>query len=124
MATKSFPGDIFDQASKVLDAWRNIDPALQISGMAAETLEADLTQADAIDAKIKRLTIELTDARNQREALGQTVWDKVKRIRRGIQSLFGDDSTQYDLIGGTRVSDRKPNARKAAAAAKTDAPAS
>jgi len=124
MPTKSFPGDIFDQASKVLDAWRNIDPALQISGMAAEALEADLTQADAIDAKIKRLTIELTDARNQREALGQTVWDKVKRIRRGIQSLFGDDSTQYDLIGGTRVSDRKPNARKAAAAAKTESPAS
>jgi hypothetical protein len=115
MATKSFPQDIFDQARSVLEAWRSIDPALKVGGMAAEELEADLNKFDPIDSKIKRLTAELAEARTEREALGQTIWDKVKRVRRGIQSTFGDDSPQYKIIGGTRVSDRKPNVRKAAA---------
>ena len=115
MSTQSYPHDIFDQGHSVLEAWRSINPALKVGDLAAEALEADLTQADSVDTKIKRLTAELADARNTREALGQAVWDKVKRVRRGIQSIFGDDSSQYEVIGGTRVSDRKPATRKAAA---------
>ncbi len=30
------------------------------------------------------------------------------------QGIFGDDSTQYKLVGGTRLSERKSNTRKAA----------
>jgi hypothetical protein len=123
MPTKSFPYDVLDQGRAVLEAWRSIDPALKVGDMAAEALEADLNQAVPIDARIKRLEAELAEARTERESLWQAIWDKIKRARRGMQSIFGDDSPQYKIIGGTRVSDRKPTARKSAAA-KSEAPTS
>jgi hypothetical protein len=43
------------------------------------------------------------------------VWDTVKRIRAGVKGAYGDDSFEYDLIGGTRRSERKRPARRQAA---------
>ena len=49
-------------------------------------------------------------------ALYTTIWDKVKRVRNGMKAIYGDDSSQYEMIGGTRLSERKAPARKAAKA--------
>ncbi len=66
--------------------------------------------------KVGDLIGEALAARNQREAISQAIWDKVKRVRRGVQAIYGDDLSQYDTVGGTRVSDRKPRVRKSVAA--------
>jgi len=58
----------------------------------------------------------LTDKRNQRDATNTALWDKVKRARNGIKANYGDDSSQYEMVGGTRASERKPRTRKAVAA--------
>jgi hypothetical protein len=58
------------------------------------------------------LEVQMTNLRNQREELYRALWDKVKRVRNGIKAHYGDDSSQYEMIGGTRVSDRKPPTRK------------
>ena len=124
MPTKSYPNDIIDQGQSVLAAWRSIDPNLKIGDLAPEALEADLNLAAPNTALINRLEAELAEARNQREAFCQNIWDKVKRARRGVQAIYGDDSSQFDIIGGTRVSDRKAPARKSAPApAPTPTPA-
>jgi hypothetical protein len=34
-----------------------------------------------------------------------------------VKASFGDDSSQYEMVGGTRLSDRKPRSRKVAVAA-------
>ena len=39
------------------------------------------------------------------------------RARMGIKVIYGDDSSQYEMVGGTRLSDRKTVARKAATTA-------
>jgi hypothetical protein len=36
----------------------------------------------------------------------------VKRARSGIKGFYGDDSTEYEIAGGTRASDRKSHRRK------------
>ena len=36
------------------------------------------------------------------------MWDKVKRVRAGVKANYGDDSQQFEMIGGTRTSERKP----------------
>jgi hypothetical protein len=36
----------------------------------------------------------------------------MKRIRSVIKGTYGDDSSQYELVGGTRLSDRKPYRRR------------
>ncbi len=116
MPTKSYPNDVIEQGRSVLEAWRSIDPAFKVGDLAPEALEADLNQILPALALIERLEAQLTEARNQREAFSIAIWDKVKRLRRGVQAIYGDDSSQYQVVGGTRVSDRKPVTRKVTAA--------
>jgi hypothetical protein len=40
------------------------------------------------------------------------MWGKVKRARAGVKANFGDNSSQYEMVGGTRLSERKPRTRK------------
>ena len=52
--------------------------------------------------------------RNQRDALYEAAWDKVRRMRVAIKAIYGFDSPQYELVGGTRLSERKTARRTAA----------
>ncbi len=58
------------------------------------------------------LGAQLTDARNRRDALYTAIWSKVKRVRSGVKGIYGDDSSQYEMVGGTRLSERKAPVRK------------
>jgi hypothetical protein len=55
--------------------------------------------------------------RNQRDALYTELWDKVKRARSGVKANYGDDSSQHEMVGGTRLSERKSPTRKTKSAA-------
>jgi len=123
MSAQTYPHDVIQQGQSVLEAWRKIDPALKVGDLAPEALEAVLTQVSQNTTKINRIKAESAEAHNERKALSKDVWDKIKRVRRGIQAIYGDDSSQFDIVGGTRISDRKPNTRKATAA-KSEAPTS
>jgi len=39
-------------------------------------------------------------------------WDKVKRVRAGVKANYGDDSQQFEMVGGTRTSERKAPTRR------------
>ncbi len=108
----SYPNDVLSQAQATLEAWKKIDPALKIGELTQASLAADLTQAQSVQAQLDALDAQLTDLRNQRDQLYATVWDKVKRVRSGVKANYGDDSSQYEVIGGTRKSDRKKPVRK------------
>jgi hypothetical protein len=41
------------------------------------------------------------------------MWEKVKRARAGMKANSGGASQEYEMVGGTRLSDRKSQARKA-----------
>ncbi len=112
---RKFPSNILEQAQKVLNAWNQISTTLAFGTLNAAALTADITAANTLENDISKLERQLEDKRNQREVLYLGMWDKVKRVRAGVKSNYGDDSYQYDLIGGTRVSDRKSPVRKAAA---------
>ena len=98
------------------DVWAQISTTLAFGTLNAAALTAEITAATALHTQISNLETQLTDLRNKRDALHLSLWDKVKRIRAGIKAAFGDDSSQYEMIGGTRTSDRKPWTRKAVAA--------
>ena len=63
------------------------------------------------------LDAQLTDVRNKRDELTAKIWDEVKRVRSTVKGLYGDDSSQYEMVGGTRVSERKTPVRKASKSA-------
>ncbi len=110
--TYRHPVDAVEQAKAVLEAWKEIDPALQIGGLAASALEANLNQVNTLYAELNKLDAQITDMRNQRDALIAATWDQVKRVRTGVKGIYGDDSSEYEMVGGTRLSDRKPRSLK------------
>jgi diadenosine tetraphosphate (Ap4A) HIT family hydrolase len=117
MIAKNYPSDVLEQANSVLTAINQIDNEISFGEVNHAMLTADMNQINPVMTQIMQLETQLTDVRNQRDALSQNIWDKIKRIRMGVKANFGDDSSQYEMVGGTRLSDRKPRSRKVAVAA-------
>ena len=113
MPGTSYPTDSIQQAQTTLAGWQQIDPPLPAIGELSQTaMTANLEQAQSLQAQMNTLEAQLNDLRNQRAAVHVAIWDMVKRVRSGVKALYGDDSTQYDLVGGTRLSERKRSGRK------------
>ena len=117
MPGKTFPNDALAQAQAVLDAWKEIDEKITFGDITVDSLTANLTQAGTIQSQMASLEAQLTNLRDQRDDLNSVIWDVVKRVRTGVKSLYGDDSAQYEMVGGTRLSERKPIPRKKATTA-------
>lgn len=114
MPAKPFPPDVLDQASRVLDALGKIDDQMSIGPLNAGTLGEGLKQAQDIHLQLIGLANQLTHLRNQRDAVNQSIWDQVKRLRAAVKGVYGDDSSEYELVGGTRRSERKSPRRRTA----------
>ncbi len=75
-------------------------------------MAAALAQVPSILQEISDIDAELTAARSKRDALYKDLWQDVKRVRSAVKGLYGDDSSEYELVGGTRLSERKSSAHK------------
>jgi len=117
MSKKLFPTDVLNQGKRVLDAWRQIDDQLSFGTLDTAALTVDLNRARGIEEAITNLENQLTNMRNQRDAANNSLWDKIKRARAGIKATYGDDSSQYEMVGGTRLSERKTPTRRIASPA-------
>ena len=80
--------------------------------MTSEMLSGDPTQAAPLQSQMNALEAELTDLRNQRDVLYEAIWEKVKRVRNGVKGNYGDNLSQYEIVGATHLSERKPPTHK------------
>ena len=112
MSRKLFPPNVLSQAQSIVAAWNQIGATVTLGTLLPTNLTTDINAATSLDSQIAGLELQLTNARNQRDALYVTLWDKVKRVRAGVKANYGDDSSQYELAGGTRLSDRKSPTRR------------
>ena len=112
MRKKLFPTDVIAQEQDVLAGWAHIGSSVTFGTLTSAALAAEVTTYAPLDAEISKLEKQLADKRNQRDQLCIAIWDKVKRVRASIRGIYGDDSTQYELVGCTRMSDRKPPVRR------------
>jgi len=101
------PTDLLEQAASVQDAWARIDSGLAIGSLNMSALLTDIDGLRAVESDLVSLENQLVALRNQREALQKSTWDKVKRVRSAVKGIYGDDAPEYELVGGTRMSDRK-----------------
>ena len=108
----NFPKDAIQQAQSVLTNWGQISGALAFGELTLKSLTTDVDKVANTQAQISVLESQLMNLRNQRDAQLTGVWDKVKRVRAGVKSIYGDDSSEWEMIGGTRLSERKSPARR------------
>jgi hypothetical protein len=103
------------QAKQVVEAIQHIDANFKVGdGVSLAALQNAMGLVEANQGKINSLQAQLTDEFNQRVTANTALWDMVKRIRGGIKAAYGDDSSQYEMAGGTRISERKKGGRKKA----------
>ncbi len=113
MSKKVYPSDVLEQAQDVIVGWSQVSATLALGTLNPAALTADITTAGTLETEISKLEIQLAERRDQRDIVYNNMWDKIKRVRAGVKANYGDDSQQYEMVGGTRTSDRKPRARKA-----------
>ena len=111
MGKKIFPTDLLDQAVSVQNAWTRIDEKLTVGGMSLANLATNIDDLRQVESTLVSLEQQVTELRIERDELQRATWDKIKRMRSRIRSDYGDDSPQYKLVGGTRLSERKPRRR-------------
>ena len=114
MTTKA-PKDLLPQAQIVLGGWNQMNPVPPFGPLTAAAFATDLSALTALDLQIAGMEAQLADRRNQRETMAVSLWDKVKRVRNVVKGTYGDDSSQYEMVGGIRMSERKFRTRKRAA---------
>jgi hypothetical protein len=112
MTNRPFPHDVLEQAHSGLEAWKEIGPGLSIGDFSHMMLKSNLDQIEEALKEINSLEAQLIDWRNRRDNLLKETWGHVKRLRAGVKGIYGDDSSQYEMVGGTRLSDRKPHRRR------------
>ena len=112
MAT-SYPTDIQDQATETLGGWKKITPPLgDLRDLKQDDMAVDLAAVQPLLTQIAELDAQITDLRNKRDVIYDRLWDKTKRVRNAVKGLYGDDSSEYEMVGGKRLSERKPPTRK------------
>ena len=112
MPGKPFPTNVIKQAQAIIVAWNEINARMFFGNLNTSALTTDITTSTALQVQITSLEIQLSELRHQRDSVNKSLWDKVKRVRAGVKANYGDDSSQYEMIGGTRMSERKPPTRK------------
>jgi hypothetical protein len=113
--SKPYPTDLVRKLQAAVITWKNIDPALKIGDLSLAELEATCERCEALKRELISAENQLTDLRNQRDEAYGTGWSYITRMRAGIKGIYGDDSAQYEMAGGTRRSERKPRSRRAKA---------
>ena len=115
MPTKNFPSDTLEQATAVLSACKQIDPDLKLGAVTQQAFGDTLADVLALQTQINQLEIQLLNLRNRRDDQISVAWETVKRVRSVIKGVYGDDSSEYEMVGGTRMSERRKSIRKQAA---------
>ena len=117
MPGKPYPSDVLEQAQSVLDAMNQIDASMSVGTINSAKLSIDIATATQLVSQMNTLEAQLTNLRNERDTRYTELWDKLKRVRNGVKANYGDDSSEYEMVGGTRRSERKAPVRKAKTAA-------
>jgi hypothetical protein len=79
-----------------------------------KTSEVEMVDAqlDSLDEQISQAEAHLSDLRNQAADVGITYVKKMKGARQQVVAQYGDDSPEYEAVGGTRTSNRRRPVRR------------
>jgi hypothetical protein len=89
------------------------DEGLTAGNVNISAMVTEINQLHQLDSTVSDVEKQLLEVRTRREDLCLSLWDKVKRMRAVVKGVYGDDSLQYEMVGGKRLSDRKSPRRTA-----------
>jgi queuine/archaeosine tRNA-ribosyltransferase len=108
--------NVASSAADILKLW-TVNPDFKIKDLTQEQYQDQQVRLARLLSDIKAKEDELTPLRNERDDLMKKLNENTTRARSGIKGYFGADSSEYELAGGTRSSERKKPAARAKAVA-------
>lgn len=110
MLTGSVP-KLLKEAHQVKEALEKIGDGLP-DAISADVMATKIGALEAKVGEIDALNADKTLLVNEKGDLAEDVSDYIVRSRSVVKGLFGTDSSEYDMVGGTRASERKKGKRK------------
>ena len=124
MATIHAPDDVRKQSPPIIKLF-TATPELKVkvgevtyNAAAITALDAEVGTAEKAVADKRAELTPLLNVRNDKAGLLNTV---LVQSRKAVSAYYGEDSTEYELVGGTRKSDRKSPGRRMPKAKPDDA---
>lgn len=111
--------ELTQSAKDIIQVW-SANPDFKLKDVTLAQFQADVATFSDTVASIAAKETELKPLRNQRDDLGAKLDDVCVRARAAIKGYFGTNSSEYELVGGIRASERK----KGSGRKKTSDPAS
>ncbi len=109
--------EVREDAESILKVW-TANPDFKLKDVNLEAFKTEADRYVAILAAIAEKEDALKPLRNDRDDTGLRLKALSTRARAGIRGYFGENSSEYEAVGGTRTSERKKTGRKAPAAPK------
>jgi hypothetical protein len=103
--------DIQAQANQLLRVWAE-NPKLALGDLTKGQFSDTVAAFTSARTEVDDLRNQLTRAINDLNAKAAEILAITVRARSVARGQFGPNSTQYEQLGGTRTSDRKPRTKK------------
>ena len=71
-----------------------------------------MTDTGAIEESHNQLAAQMDDSSNRFDAQDGVLADWNRRVLSAVEAQYGPDSSEYEMVGGTRKSERKKSTRK------------
>ncbi|MCI5122236.1 MAG: hypothetical protein D3908_13810 [Candidatus Electrothrix sp. AUS4] len=109
--SKSVP-KLLQEANEIKKALEKIDDRLP-DGLKAADMESRMGEVESVVDELDALNADRTRLVDVKGEKTGNLSDHIVQVRSAVKGIFGADSAEYDMVGGTRISERKRPARKA-----------
>ncbi len=109
--SKSVP-KLLQEANEIKKALEKIDDRLP-DGLKAADMETKIVGLETAVDKVDEVNVERTRLVDRKGEQAGHLSDHIVQVRAVVKGIFGADSEEYDMVGGTRTSERRHPVRKA-----------
>jgi len=99
------------EADQLVRVW-SANPAFALDNVTLEAFQSLVASFKNARSARQDLRTQLVKSTNDFRKVADALTETLKRARTGIRGFFGPDSPQYEQIGGTRTSQRRPRKPK------------
>ena len=113
MARQRRTSAVLETARQRLAGLKKIDPAPNLGpNLSIQGYEGVINGLGAVSDSHNQLAAQMDDSSNAFDAKEAETADFSRRILSAVEAQFGPDSSEYEMVGGTRKSERKSRVRK------------
>jgi hypothetical protein len=110
MLKKSIP-KLLQEAHEIKQALEQMGESVPV-GISASEMSDRIAALEAIVSEINKVNANKTQLVNSKGDIAQRVSDYIVQVRSVVKGISGPNSSEYEMVGGTRASERKKPKRK------------